>query len=120
MSGVIEAPFEYGLTADDAVAITERAGRVEVRRPPVEFPFFSAAVALTDSTFLVPRRQGDARYWDFFTTGGRHLGSTAIPSEWGVAIGYDAERGVLWGRGEHLMEPVLRRIDGVGDFPPER
>lgn len=107
---VIEAPFEYDLTADDVVAITERAGRIEVSRPRTEFPFFSAAVALTDSTFLVPRRQGDSRHWDFFTTAGRYLGSTAIPSEWGVAIGYDVERGVLWARGEHLLEPVLWRL----------
>ncbi|WP_419167057.1 6-bladed beta-propeller [Candidatus Palauibacter sp.] len=111
LNGVIEAPFEYDFTADDVVTIEERAGRIEISRPQTEFPFFSAAVALTDSTFLVPRRQGESRHWDFFTTTGRYLGSTSIPSDWGVLIGYDSERRVLWARGEQKLEPVLRRLE---------
>ena len=51
-------PFEYGLTADDAVTITERGGRIEISRPETGLPYFAAPVPLSDSTFLVPRREG--------------------------------------------------------------
>ena len=110
LNNVIEAPFEYGFTADDAVTITERGRRIEISRPETELPFFAAPVPLTDSTFLVPRREGESLYWDIFTLTGRHVATTSIPGDWGVALGYDAERSVLWAKGEYQLEPVLRRI----------
>ncbi|MCY3601217.1 MAG: hypothetical protein OXN85_14720 [Gemmatimonadetes bacterium] len=107
---VIEAPFSYDLTPDDAISITEQSDRIEFGRPTSEVPVFHAAISLTDSTFVVGRREGTSRYWDLFTRDGRHIASTSVPNDWGVMVGYDLGRRVLWVLGEHRFEPVLRRL----------
>lgn len=107
---VIDGPLAYDLTPDDAVTITEQAGRIEISRPTREIPTFHSAISLTDSTFVVGRREGTSRYWDLFARSGRHVASTAVPNDWGVIVGYDSVRHVLWVLGEHQMEPVLRRL----------
>ena len=107
---VVEPPVAYEMTPDDAVTITERAGRIEIGRPPTDVPVVHAAISLTDSVFVVGRREGTSRFWDLFTRSGRHLATTSVPSDWGVMVGYDSTRRVLWLLGEHQFEPVLRRL----------
>lgn len=106
----IEAPFSYDLTPDDVVTINEGAGRFEISRPTKDVPAFHAATSLTDSTFIVSRREGTARYWDLFTRSGSHVASTEVPNDWGVIVGYDRARNVLWVLGRHQLEPVLHRL----------
>ncbi|MYC87549.1 MAG: hypothetical protein F4X22_04830 [Gemmatimonadales bacterium] len=105
-----EGPFKYDVTADDLITVEERAGGLTISRPHVERPFFQPAVLLSDSSFVVDRREGEHRYWDLYTTSGGYVASTSVPEDWGVLVGYDKDRGVLWATGEHLLKPVLRRI----------
>ena len=108
--GTSEGPFKYDVTADDLITVQERAGGLTISRPDVERPFFQPAVPLSDSSFLVGRREGEHRFWDLYTFGGGYVGSTSVPRDWGIVVGYDEDRSVLWTKGEHLLRPVLRRI----------
>ena len=107
----LEGPFKYDVTADDVITVQERAGGLTISRSDVERPFFQPAVALSDSSFVVGRREGERRYWDLYTLSGGYVGSTSVPEDWGVLVGYDKSRSVLWTTGEHLLKPVLRRIN---------
>ncbi len=106
-----DTPFEYDVTADDRLNFEEReGGGITTSRSDVEMPRFGEAVMLADSLFVVSRREGDRRFLDLFTYDSGYVGTASIPADWGSLVGFDRNRGFLWTTGEHLLQPVLRRL----------
>ncbi len=107
----IETPFSWDVSPDDVIKITERAGGIRIERDgDIIVPAIAPARPLGPHWLIGGHRAGVERFWDIFSVEGDYLGSTPVPVDWGLPVGYDAASGTLWAKGQHLMEPVIRKL----------
>jgi hypothetical protein len=106
----VRSPVRVRGTPDEAFKIqrTERGMSIEdAERSP---DYLSSVVEVHNGLVMVSRTTSQSRHWDLYTATGAFLSSREVPSEWGVAVGFDPARGFLWMVATHDDAPVLVRL----------
>lgn len=103
-----QSSVRIDLTPDDAY-VTTRNGPQVVTSLGADVPRPLPAVAIGDKYFLtgLGKREKPVRHLYSLSRG--FVGEVALPSGWDGVLGYDPERGYIWGYGEFELEPVLFR-----------
>lgn len=112
--------FRVRGTPDDVVKIERqgREARISNTRADVDRPW--TIVEVTNGMILVTRLKSQVRHWDLFTAAGAFVGSREYPADWGVAVGFDRIRNLLWMVATHDDAPVLVRLQLAGAPTPSR